>query len=294
MKEISPQFRAHLDGEATTLCHCWMVTRRDEARLGFTDHDVALHFDGVDFEPQSGFTTSEAEQSEGMGVDLFDVVGALDSERLADEDIENGLYDGAEVLVFAVNWQDTDDRIELRRASIGTITRTGTAFRAELVSAAARLDRPRGRIFARRCDAELGDARCRRDISGEPFTRASVVLSIHPDGIAVSGIADLPAGWFAGGKAVWTDGTGAGLAACIDDHVVTGSGPRLRLAANGPVPPVSVAVTLIAGCDKSFATCRDKFANPDNFRGFPHLPGNDAAYAYVTEGRDFDGEPLVP
>ena len=72
------------------------------------------------------------------------------------------------------------------------------------------------------------------------------------------------------------------------------SGPRLRLKAGDPVPPVSAAVTLTAGCDKSFAACRDKFANPDNFRGFPHLPGNDAAYAYVTEGRDFDGEPLVP
>lgn len=32
---------------------------------------------------------------------------------------------------------------------------------------------------------------------------------------------------------------------------------------------------MTAGCDKSFATCRSKFGNGINFRGFPHLPGND-------------------
>ena len=28
-------------------------------------------------------------------------------------------------------------------------------------------------------------------------------------------------------------------------------------------------------CDQRFETCRDVFANAENFRGFPHLPGND-------------------
>ena len=47
-------------------------------------------------------------------------------------------------------------------------------------------------------------------------------------------------------------------------------------------------------CDKRFATCKAKFANALNFRGFPHLPGNDAAYGYVVEGGEFDGGPIVP
>lgn len=28
-------------------------------------------------------------------------------------------------------------------------------------------------------------------------------------------------------------------------------------------------------CDQRFETCRDRFSNTENFRGFPHLPGND-------------------
>jgi uncharacterized phage protein (TIGR02218 family) len=49
-----------------------------------------------------------------------------------------------------------------------------------------------------------------------------------------------------------------------------------------------------AGCDKTFATCKAKFSNALNFRGFPHLPGNDVAYSYVVDGGNFDGGPVVP
>ena len=51
---------------------------------------------------------------------------------------------------------------------------------------------------------------------------------------------------------------------------------------------------MTAGCDKSFATCKAKFDNAVNFRGFPHLPGNDAGYNYVTDGGVFDGGAVVP
>lgn len=32
-------------------------------------------------------------------------------------------------------------------------------------------------------------------------------------------------------------------------------------------------------CDQRFETCRDTFANTENFRGFPHIPGNDFVLA---------------
>ena len=59
------------------------------------------------------------------------------------------------------------------------------------------------------------------------------------------------------------------------------------------VPEAGTAFSIVAGCDKQFSTCKTKFANPVNFRGFPHLPGNDAAYGYVTDGGVFDGGPIV-
>jgi uncharacterized phage protein (TIGR02218 family) len=42
--------------------------------------------------------------------------------------------------------------------------------------------------------------------------------------------------------------------------------------------------TVSAGCDKSHRTCRAKFANIANFRGFPHMPGNDFLTAVSRPG----------
>ena len=46
-------------------------------------------------------------------------------------------------------------------------------------------------------------------------------------------------------------------------------------------------------CDKRWRTCVDAFGNGENFRGFPHLPGNDAAYGYASDGQVMDGGALV-
>jgi uncharacterized phage protein (TIGR02218 family) len=44
------------------------------------------------------------------------------------------------------------------------------------------------------------------------------------------------------------------------------------------------AFTVTAGCDKRFDTCRAKFDNVVNFRGFPHIPGNDFVARYAVAG----------
>ena len=49
---------------------------------------------------------------------------------------------------------------------------------------------------------------------------------------------------------------------------------------------------IIAGCDKQFATCREKFENSARFQGFPFLPGEDWATTYPAEGERHDGGSL--
>ena len=50
--------------------------------------------------------------------------------------------------------------------------------------------------------------------------------------------------------------------------------------------------TVTAGCNKRFSTCRDRFANAANFRGFPHIPGNDFVISYPSPGKGGDGKAL--
>jgi uncharacterized phage protein (TIGR02218 family) len=229
-------------------------------------------------------------------VDTVDVEGALSSDDIADEDIAAGLYDGAVVETLLVNWRQPEDFVLLRKATVGKITRSDGRFVAELESAAHALDRPNGRYVSRTCDAELGDARCGFDLDNPAFVGAGAVAAWEaPSTLVVSGLDGFEAGWFAHGVLSWNTGANAGRSERVEEHRKDATGTRLVLRPrSGMVAAEGDTFTAVAGCDKKFATCKAKFANALNFRGFPHLPGNDAAYGYVVDGGRFDGGPVVP
>ena len=82
---------------------------------------------------------------------------------------------------------------------------------------------------------------------------------------------------YAYGRLRWIDGANGGLSSAI--LASAGTGITLREA-----PPFAVAagvlVELREGCDRRFETCCARFANAVNFRGEPHLPGNDLLTRY--------------
>jgi hypothetical protein len=43
------------------------------------------------------------------------------------------------------------------------------------------------------------------------------------------------------------------------------------------------------GCDRQVRTCRERFGNVVNFRGFPHIPGSDFVLRYPRNDRPLDG-----
>lgn len=293
---MPPGLLDHLGRQVTSVCHCWRLTRADGTVNGFTDHDRPLSVDGTQFEPGTGLSASEARSSLGLAVDTVDVEGALSSDRIRDEDVAAGLYDNAKVETFLVNWREPSQLALLRTATIGKITRSDQRFVAELESAAHALDQPNGRYIARACDAEVGDARCGVVLNQPQFQGTGAVLSrSEPDMVRVSGLNGFDPAWFTLGMLTWTSGARSGRSERIVEHRRDAAGTTLVLASvSGPVVAVGDNFSILAGCDKAFATCKAKFANALNFRGFPHLPGNDAGYSYVTEGGVFDGRPVVP
>lgn len=295
MSDFPEELAEHLRQTVKTLCHCWRLTRRDGAVLGFTDHDYPLSCDGTVFRPESGLSASEARSSLDLTVDTVDVEGALSSADLSEEDIAAGLYDGARVETLLVNWCKPEEFALLRQAAIGKIERRDGRFVAELESRAASLDQANGRTIKRKCDAELGDARCAFDTDHEGFHAAAIVQAVEGnDMLIVAGLDGFEAGWFSNGLLTWTSGANTGRVERVVSHRAQGAEYILTLWAEdlSSVRPGD-GFSLVAGCDKQFATCKDKFANAVNFRGFPHLPGNDSAYSYVNEGGNFDGGPIV-
>ncbi len=182
MKSLSASLAAHLASGATTLCTCWRVTRGDGEVLGFTDHDRALAFDGVDHEPETGLDASAAVANAGLQVGGLEVTGAFSSERISESDLEAGLYDNARVETWLVNWADSDQRHLMRVGSIGEVKREDQAFTAEIRSLAHALDQERGRIFRATCDADLGDQRCTVDLVSEDWTASATVTATDGPG----------------------------------------------------------------------------------------------------------------
>nr|WP_321457184.1 DUF2163 domain-containing protein [uncultured Cohaesibacter sp.] len=288
MKILPDGMQAHLESGATTLCWCWKLTRRDGALFGFTDHDCDLSFGGVTYSADSGFTATELQSSLGLSVDNVDVDGALSADFITEEDISAGLYDGVSVEVWRVNWMDPSQAVLMRSGNLGEITRGDTYFSAEIRGLAAQLQQKQGRVYQAGCDATLGDDRCGVDVSKDAYQVEAVVTGYSGGQvIEISGAEGFEAGWFNRGVLTFTSGANAGLSYQLQSHMVTGSivtlgvwSSFLRTVAIGD------RLTLVAGCDKRFATCVKKFGNGANFRGCPHMPGNDFVTNYPSPDDD--------
>jgi len=201
MRQISDDFAARLGSGVTTTCLCWRLTRADGNVVAVTEHDRQLSVAGVDYEPSGAMTAGDLTSSTGLQPGQAGAMGALSSDAISEEDLNAGLWDGARVDVFRVDWDRPQDFVQVWAGRFSEITRGALGFEAELVSLKADFERPVGRIFSRRCDAVLGDRRCGVDLDNPDF---------------------------------------AGMS-----------------------------------CDQRFSTCKERFGNVENFRGFPHMPGTD-------------------
>lgn len=276
---IAPDLAAHLAGGLTTLCHAWAVTRTDGTVFGFTDHDRDLTFEGMTFRADSGLSARALQQGTGLSVDNTEALGLLSDAGLSEADIVAGRFDGAEVRCWRVNWADPEQRLMQFRGTIGELQRNGASFTAELRGLTEALNRPLGRIFQKPCTAVLGDAACRVDLSAPDHSLTLSVATVEGACIlqlAGAGAAALPHGWFRRGRLMVLDGAATGLQGTIKRDSPQGSQREIELwePLRAPLAPGD-SLRLQAGCDKRFATCRDKFANLVNFQGFPDLPGDD-------------------
>jgi len=276
MQTLTPDLAAQLASPVATLAMCWHIQRVDGVVLGFTQHDRAMVLDGVRYSPAPAFSVSAIERTMTAAVDNLDVSGVFSSAALTDTDLELGRYDDARLTIFRVNWADVSmGKQHLASGIIGRVTRTDSAFSAELRGLKHRLQRQATAIFSPHCRARLGDKKCRVNLAQHQH-RMQVVAQTGPTTFTLSDPA-LPDGTLNYGTLRWLDGPLTGQ----DSVILSQTGMTIDLDA-----PVKEALTLpldvrvTAGCDKRLATCRDVFSNALNYRGEPYVPGVDSLLNY--------------
>ncbi len=106
-----------------------------------------------------------------------------------------------------------------------------------------------------------------------PRRLESVTTLIGDRSFAASGLAGFAAGWFTLGRLTWTSRPNTVRTAEVAAHSVS-AGVRQIALLEPPVRPIGVGdgFDVVAGCDKRLETCRGRFGNAVNFRGFPHIP----------------------
>jgi len=287
MKSLSSALQTHLSSGTTTLAWCWKITRRDGTVLGFTDHDAPLAFDGVSYAAATGFTAGEVQSACDLSVDNLTVMGALSSASLNESDLAAGLFDNATIEIWRVNWNATDQRVLMRKGSLGEVKRGKSAFEAEVRGAAHALNQPIGRVFGHGCDAVLGDGRCTVSVTALAGAVAGVTDNRR---FTAAGLGAYASGWFAGGKLTFTAGANAGRAMEVKRHALAAGVAYFDLwQAMSETIAAGDGFTVTPGCDRSFATCKATFGNAANFRGFPYMIGSDAALAAVSSSTPLDG-----
>lgn len=270
-KAIGASLLTHLAGELTTLATLWRVTRTDAQVFGFTDHDADIAYDGLTYEAATGFTASAIRTSGDLAVDNMEADGMLSSETITDEDLVAGLWDYAAFVILRVNYADLSQGHEVLRAGTLGNVRTGRQhFSVEMRGMTQPLQQVIGRIYAPSCDADLGDARC--GITLATYTVTGTATAVTSQSVFTDSARTEANGYFDYALLTFTSGANAGFA--MEVKTFASDVFTLQQALPNPIQ-VGDAYSVYAGCDKLLATCKTKFSNVINFRGFPHVPGSD-------------------
>lgn len=105
----------------------------------------------------------------------------------------------------------------------------------------------------------------------EDFADAATLDEINGNVVTVPEAALEPDGWYAGGMVKAPDGT-LSYVSVHAGTLLTLNRVSSSLAAAFAVDGPGTAITLYPGCAHNYATCRDKFANDDNYGGFDYIP----------------------
>lgn len=269
---VSASMAQHLAQEVTTTAYLWKVIRQDSAIFTFTSHDAPIVFDGHTYEASAGFMPSAVQTTSGLAVDDLELEGLLSSESITQQDLVAGLWDGAEVWLYQVNYLDlTAGAVICRRGWIGEVRSGKTSFVAELRGVAQRLSQQIGQFYSPSCRADFGDGRCKLNLAS--FTVTGAVTGVTNRHVFTDSSRTEAAGFFDLGLIAFTSGANSGFS----QEVKTFSSGVITSELSFPnAITIGDAYVLQQGCDKTFATCKDRYNNIVNFRGEPYVPVIDA------------------
>lgn len=268
MKNIPIKLLEHYESETMTIGILVLIELKNGRKMGFTDVDRDVVFNETLFKKSSGISPSAISYKSAMSVNNLEFEGIMTDEDFTEEDIRAGIFSGAFLRLFRCNYMKIEDGVEILMSGwIGDITVENTKFSFEVRGLGQIVQTNVGRTYMPSCDANLGDVRC--GILIENFTVTGKVEASNIGNIVVDSSRLEEEGWFNYGLFTFTSGENKGYSVEVKEFK---NGrfefqlPFFKKIEEGDEYKV------YAGCDKDVETCKAKYNNILNFRGFPSIP----------------------
>lgn len=265
-----------LSASLTTAAYGWRLERRDGVTLCFTSHDRDLSIDGLVYRASPGLVPTAIAETGGFEVDGFELQGALTAETLRADDLRAGRWDDAAITIFLLDWTNPSaGKRYLASGFLGAVDYAKGKFSVDIAGPTAPLNGVVAPYASPVCRARFCDRHC--GLNPGRFRQGATVAYSADRQIELAGWTEAALQTLINGELHFVSGANCGLRrtvlAVANGRLLIGRAPDF------PVTPDS-KVEVIEGCNKTFAMCRDRYANMVNFRGEPQLPGNDLLMRY--------------
>lgn len=262
----------------TRWAQIWIIERTDGEIFRFTSLDQNMDWFGNEYESCDSLVPSASEGvSEVDDAGNMDLSGAVGPAGITEEALFAGLFDGATVEAWLVNWGGEDYHKLLIKGTFGPVETTATGFKVELLGDGAKLmQTPLIRLLQPDCRWEFGDEFCQKPLA--PLTVTGTIDSGLGQRQFVDAARVEVAGYFTRGKVTFTTGSNAGISAEIKEHSSGGVfelWPRLAFGISAGdqysmIPGCTNLKGAVSGCNGCTA-----WANLPRYGGFDKVPGGD-------------------
>lgn len=275
MGTVSVAMQAHMALPVTTLCQCWKITARDGTTIRVIAHTRNLTING-ELYTALPIQPVQTEARAGLSVDNTEINAILANNYFTEQDFLAGKWSFARIEMGVVNFLEPPMGFAQRLVGFfGEITTQNGNFTAEVRSLSQLLAQEIGNRTSPHCRVrELGNAKCGVNLA--TFTHTTTISAVINRRKFTVGTTQAD-GYFDYGKITFTSGSNLGYSQDIRSSV--GNSVELEMAFPFEIKPGDGCV-LIAGCDRTRATCRDKFNNTENFDGEPDTPGDRKLLTY--------------
>lgn len=271
MKTIPAALEPTFQRAVMRLATCMRIVRTDGAVYCFTTSAHALTINAELYLPAASFNPSDVSSNANLNTDDLEIEGLIADESINEDDLRAGRWDHAQFRIFQVDWSDTSlGEKKVRKGHLGKVSLHRQTFITELLGLMNALSTAVGQITQVNCRNNLGDAKCKVDMTGRVVT--GTIATCSTDFVTLTDAARTEANaTFDEGVITFTSGSAIGLAFEVRAYLVGTWTTKLPI----PYDVTGASYSMSEGCIRTHAVCRDRFSNVVNFNGEPWLRGQD-------------------